>query len=160
LLRSTARGAVSLERLAQDATGHLVSPFTHPWSDGTTGITRSPLALLEKLAALMALPRIHLVRYGGYLAPHSHLRGVIIPTLRQQGMEAVSPAVELPVTACCQQGWLGASAPVRVIRGSAGATGGGWEALGDVKSGFIFPILVHGPLVRVRWAEALLGDGA
>jgi hypothetical protein len=41
----------------------------------------------------MALPRIHLVRYGGYLAPHSPLRGAIIPTLRQQGMEAVSPAV-------------------------------------------------------------------
>ena len=93
LLRSTARGAVSLERLAQDATGHLVSTFTYLWSDGTTGITRSPLALLEKLAALMALPRIHLVRYGGYLAPHSPLRGAIIPTLRQQGMEAVSPAV-------------------------------------------------------------------
>ena len=24
----------------------------------------------------------HLVRYGGCLAPHSHLRGTIIPTLR------------------------------------------------------------------------------
>ena len=37
LIRSTARGAVSLERLAQDANGDLVSTFTHPWSDGTTG---------------------------------------------------------------------------------------------------------------------------
>ena len=48
LLRSTARGAVSLERLAQDANGDLVSTFTHPWSDGTTGIRLSPLELLEK----------------------------------------------------------------------------------------------------------------
>ena len=30
---------------------------------------------------------MHLVRYGGCLAPHSHLRGAIIPTPRQQGMD-------------------------------------------------------------------------
>jgi Putative transposase len=87
LIRYTARGAVSLERLAQDANGELVYTFTHPWSDGTTGIRLSPLELLEKLAALVPLPRMHLVRYGGCLAPHSHLRGAIIPTPRQQGME-------------------------------------------------------------------------
>src|SRR5256886_9864800 len=33
LIRYTARGAVSLERLEQDANGDLVSTFTHPWSD-------------------------------------------------------------------------------------------------------------------------------
>ena len=44
------------------------------------------MELLEKLAALVPLPRMHLVRYGGCLAPHSHLRGAIIPTSRQQGM--------------------------------------------------------------------------
>ena len=37
LLRYTARGAVALERLTQDANGDLVYTFTHPWSDGTTG---------------------------------------------------------------------------------------------------------------------------
>jgi Putative transposase/Transposase zinc-binding domain len=87
LIRYTARGAVSLERLAQDANGDLVYTFTHPWSDGTTGIRLSPVELLEKLAALVPLPRVHLVRYGGCLAPHSHLRGAIIPTTRQQGLE-------------------------------------------------------------------------
>lgn len=51
LIRYTARGAVSLERLQQDAHGDLVYTFTHPWSDGTTGIKLSPLELLEKLAA-------------------------------------------------------------------------------------------------------------
>jgi hypothetical protein len=87
LLRYTARGAVSLERLEQDANGDLLYTFTHPWSDGTMGIRLSPLELLEKLAALVPLPRMHLVRYGGCLAPHSHLRGAIIPTPRQQGVE-------------------------------------------------------------------------
>jgi hypothetical protein len=87
LLRYTARGAVSLERLAQDANGDLVYTFTPPWSDGTTGIRLTPLELLEKLAALIPLPHSHLVRYGGCLAPHSHLRGCVIPTPRQQGMD-------------------------------------------------------------------------
>ena len=49
LIRYTARGAVSLERLAQDANGDLVYTFTHPWSDGTTGIRLSPVELLEKV---------------------------------------------------------------------------------------------------------------
>jgi hypothetical protein len=38
--------------------GDLVYTFTRPWSDGTTGITLSPLDLLEKLAALVPLPRV------------------------------------------------------------------------------------------------------
>ena len=45
------------------------------------------MELLEKLAALVPLPRVHLVRYGGCLAPHSHLRAAIIPTPRQQGVD-------------------------------------------------------------------------
>src|SRR5262249_9607041 len=32
-------------------------------------------------------PHGHLVRYGGCLAPHSHLRGAILPTPRQQGRD-------------------------------------------------------------------------
>src|ERR671934_86162 len=87
LIRSTARGAVSLERLQEDAHGDLVYTFTHPWSDGTLGIRLSPMELVEKLAALVPLPHVHLVRYGGCLAPHSHLRGAIIPTRRQQGLD-------------------------------------------------------------------------
>jgi hypothetical protein len=61
--------------------------FTKPWSDGTTGITLSPLELLEKLAEIVPLPRVHLVRYAGCLAPHSTLREAIIPTPRQQGVD-------------------------------------------------------------------------
>src|SRR5262245_24011520 len=43
LMRYTARGAVALERLAEDANGDLVYTCTKPWSDGTTGMTLSPL---------------------------------------------------------------------------------------------------------------------
>ena len=82
-----ARSAVALERLQEDASGDLVYTFTKPWSDGTTGIKLSPVELLEKLAALVPLLRVHLVRYGGCLAPHSQLREAIIPTPRQQGVD-------------------------------------------------------------------------
>ena len=123
LIRSTARGAVSLERLQAEANGDLVSTFTHPWSDGTMGIRLAPLELLEKLAALVPLPRVHLVRYGGCLAPHSHLRGAIRPTPRQQGLDGEETKTGTPywpwarllgrvfgldMTACpfCHQGTL------------------------------------------------------
>ena len=96
LIRYTARGAVSLERLPQDAHGDLVSTFTPPWSDGTTGIRLSPLELVAKLAALVPLPRMPLVRDGGCLAPHSPRRGAIIPTPRQQGMVDDEPAAGSP----------------------------------------------------------------
>jgi hypothetical protein len=45
------------------------------------------LELLEKLAAIVPLPRVHLVHYGDCLAPHSTLRAAIIPSLRQQGVD-------------------------------------------------------------------------
>jgi hypothetical protein len=44
--------------------------------------------LLEKLAALVPLPRMHLVRYGGCLAPPSQLRRLITLPPCQQGMTA------------------------------------------------------------------------
>jgi hypothetical protein len=56
LLRYAARGAVSLERLTQDASGDLLYRFARAWSDGTTGIKLSPLELIEKLTALVPPP--------------------------------------------------------------------------------------------------------
>ena len=85
-MRYTARGAVALERLEEAAYGDLVSTCTTPWSDATTGMTLAPLELLAKLAALVPLPRVHLVRYGGCVAPHSSRRGALTPTPRQQGV--------------------------------------------------------------------------
>jgi hypothetical protein len=43
--------------------GDLVYTFTKPWSDGTTSITLAPLVFLEKRAAIVPLPHLHLVRY-------------------------------------------------------------------------------------------------
>ncbi len=58
LLRYTARGAVSLERLEVHADGDLLYTFTRPWSDGTTGIKPRALmcALFWAFSCLACLP--------------------------------------------------------------------------------------------------------
>ena len=48
-------------------------------------MTVAPLALCERLAALVPLPGVHLVRSAGCGAPHSGLRGAMSPTSRQTG---------------------------------------------------------------------------
>jgi hypothetical protein len=42
------------------------------------------------------LPRVHLVRYAGCLAPHSTLREAMIPTPRQQGVEEPAASSATP----------------------------------------------------------------
>jgi hypothetical protein len=48
LIRYTARGAVSLERLQEDANGDLVYIFTHPWTSSSTGTEMSGVDLIGK----------------------------------------------------------------------------------------------------------------
>lgn len=50
-----------------------------PWSDGTTHLILSPMELIEKLAALVPLPRVNLVRYHGILAPNAKGRAAVVP---------------------------------------------------------------------------------
>ena len=69
--------------------------FTHPGRTGRLGFGLAG-GTPGEAGRLGALPRVHLVRYGGCLAPHSHLRGAIIPTPRQQGVEAQEDSTVLP----------------------------------------------------------------
>jgi hypothetical protein len=46
--------------------------------------------------AWAALPRVHLVQYGGCGAPHSSLRGAITPTPRQQGVDGHEANTGIP----------------------------------------------------------------
>lgn len=79
LVRYTARGAFSHKRLSEDKNGDLLYELKTPWSDGTTHIKLSPMELIEKLCALIPLPRFNLFRYSGVLAPNSKLRKHVIP---------------------------------------------------------------------------------
>ena len=47
-----------------------------PWRDGTTHLVMSPLEFIQRLAALVPRPRLHLIRLHGVLAPNAKLRAL------------------------------------------------------------------------------------
>ncbi len=50
-----------------------------PYRDGTTHLVMTPLEFLQRLAALVPRPRLHLIRFHGVLAPNAALRSQIVP---------------------------------------------------------------------------------
>ena len=52
-----------------------------PYHDGTTHIVMSPIEFMQRLAALVPRPRLHLIRFHGVLAPNAKHRSAIIPNL-------------------------------------------------------------------------------
>jgi len=61
------------------------------FKDGTTHIVMSPLEFMQRLAALVPRPRLHLIRLHGVLAPNAKLRREIIPSPPEQ---ATAPACD------------------------------------------------------------------
>ena len=57
------------------------------FKDGTTHIVMEPLEFMERLAALVPRPRLHLIRFHGVLAPNAKLRSEIIPTPAERATE-------------------------------------------------------------------------
>ena len=49
------------------------------YRDGTTHLVMTPLEFLQRLAALVPRPRLHLIRFHGVLAPNATLRSQIVP---------------------------------------------------------------------------------
>jgi hypothetical protein len=83
LCRYIARPAVSEERLKQLPSGDIVLKLKTKYSDGTSHLLFSGLEFIEKLAALVPPPRIHLTRFFGVLAPHAKLRSLIVPKKKE-----------------------------------------------------------------------------
>ena len=81
LCRYITRPAIANERLKRNRTGQLVLQLKSPWRDGTTHIVMSPLQFMQRLAALVPRPRLHLIRFHGVLAPHAKLRAQIVPSV-------------------------------------------------------------------------------
>ena len=57
------------------------------FKDGTTHIVMAPLEFMQRLAALVPRPRLHLIRFHGVLAPNAKLRSEIIPSPVEQATE-------------------------------------------------------------------------
>jgi len=86
-----------------------------PWRDGTTHLVMSPLEFMQRLAALVPRPRLHLIRFGvritslrevsgpplrehGVLAPNAKLRAQVVPRVVPQ--EPEPPAQATPPAEC------------------------------------------------------------
>ena len=67
------------ERLQINSAGQVVLRLKTPWRDGITHIVMSPLEFMQRLAALVPRPRLHLIRLHGVLAPNAKLRTLVVP---------------------------------------------------------------------------------
>ena len=62
LCRYITRPALANERVQINSAGQVVLRLKTPWRDGITHIVMSPLEFMQRLAALVPRPRLHLIR--------------------------------------------------------------------------------------------------
>src|SRR5690606_39250791 len=98
LCRYITRPALSDERVQLNAAGQVALKLKTPWRDGTTHLVMSPLEFMQRLAALVPRPRLHLIRYHGVLAPNAKLRALVVP----QGPEQAEQASDVVATGQCE----------------------------------------------------------
>jgi len=77
-----------------NSAGQVVLKLKTAWRDGTTHIVMSPLKVMQRLAALVPRPRLHLIRFHGVLAPNAKLRALVVP----HGPEQATGKSELTAT--------------------------------------------------------------
>lgn len=97
LCRYITRPALSDERVQLNDAGQVELKLKTPWRDGTTHLVMSPLEFMQRLAALVPRPRLHLIRFHGVLAPNAKLRPLVVP----QGPEVQAQATEVAVAGEC-----------------------------------------------------------
>ena len=80
LCRYITRPAIANERLSVNRAGQVVLKLTTAWRDGTNHVM-APMEFMQRLAALVPRPRLHLIRFHGVLAAHAKLRKAVVPVL-------------------------------------------------------------------------------
>jgi Putative transposase len=65
----------------------VVLQLKSPYKDGTTHIVMEPLEFMERLAAPVPRPCLHLIRFHGVLAPNAKLRSKIVPAPAERATE-------------------------------------------------------------------------
>jgi hypothetical protein len=84
LCRYITRPAISNERLSINREGNVVLKLKTAWRNGATHIILTPMEFMQRLAALVPRPRLHLIRFHGVLAPNAKLRSQVVSTPAQQ----------------------------------------------------------------------------
>jgi len=92
LCRYITRPALANERVQTNAAGQVVLELKTPWRDGTTHLVMSPLEFMQRLAALVPRPKLHLTRFHGVLAPNAKLRAMVVPQEREPSAQEAKPA--------------------------------------------------------------------
>ena len=98
LCRYITRPALSDERVQLNAAGQVELKLKTPWRYGTTHLVMSPLEFMQRLAALVPRPRLHLIRLHGVLAPNAKLRPLVVP----QGPQVQEAPSEAAAAAECE----------------------------------------------------------
>jgi Putative transposase len=105
LCRYITRPAIANERLKRNRAGQLVLQLKSPWRDGTTHIVMSPLELMQRLAALVPRPRLHLIRFHGVLAPHAKLPAQIVPNVPLNANQACDHHAQTSPASPARMSW-------------------------------------------------------
>ena len=83
------------ERVQTNAAGQVVLKPKTFWRDGSTHLVLSPLEFMQRVAALVPRPRLHLIRFHGVLAHNAKLCALMVP----QGFE---PAAQESMFFACE----------------------------------------------------------
>jgi hypothetical protein len=135
------RPAIANERLTRNRAGDVVLQLESPYHDGTTQIVMAALEFMQRLAALVPRPRLHLIRFHGVLAPNAKLRPEIVP----------SAPVNATNTAAGHRNTAPPSGPARISLSPAAQTGVryrhgtlSWSSGGTLK---IIAAIEHPPVI-------------
>jgi Putative transposase len=94
LCRYITRPALANDRVQINTAGQVELKLKTPWRDGTTHQVMSPLEFMQRLAALVPRPRLHLIRFGGR-----------ITSLREMSVPPASRTACWPRTPSCGPRW-------------------------------------------------------
>jgi hypothetical protein len=88
--------------------GQVELKLKNPWRDGTTHHVMSPLEFMQRLAALVPRPRLHLVRFHGVLAPNAKWRSKVVPQASDESksLTATAAATAAPRASAWTDGGL------------------------------------------------------
>ena len=98
MCRYITRPALSDERVQTNAAGQVVLKLKTRWRDGTTNLVMSPMEFMQRLAALVPRPRLHLTRSHGLLAPNATLRALVV----SKGQAPAEVATEAAAATECE----------------------------------------------------------
>ena len=88
------RPALANERVRTNAAGQVILKLKPAWRDCTAHLVLSPRESMQRLAALVPRPRLHLTRFHGVLAPIAQLRALVVSGVVPQEPERAAQEAE------------------------------------------------------------------